>query len=252
MCKHIYNPETQYPKGTPFTYLISWSKLNISYYGVRYKKTCHPDDLWKNYFTSSTPLKEFRKLNGEPDIIKVEFVFDTSKEARDYEEYFLTKIDAAHNPNWINLHNGGTNFCNTGHSKETIEKIAAANRGKPRSEATKQKLSDINKGKTHSEETKQKLRIISSGKRHTEKSKEKMSKNKKGQPVKPLSDSRKKQLADFWKNRPPKTKEHLEKIGKAKKGKIYIHNFNIQLTVFPEEAEILYFFGFIRGYLSKC
>ena len=47
-----------------YTYLIGWTKYNIQYYGVRYAKGCHPDDLWKTYFTSSKYVKEFREKNG--------------------------------------------------------------------------------------------------------------------------------------------------------------------------------------------
>ena len=55
-----------------YTYLIGWEKLDRWYYGVRWANKCEPeDDLWVHYFTSSKKVHEFRKKNGEPDVVKM-------------------------------------------------------------------------------------------------------------------------------------------------------------------------------------
>ncbi len=61
----------------PYTYLIGWSKLNKWYYGCRCAQHCHPNDLWIKYFTSSLYVRQFRKLHGEPDVIKVRKIFQS-------------------------------------------------------------------------------------------------------------------------------------------------------------------------------
>jgi hypothetical protein len=77
----------------PYTYLIGWSTLNKWYYGVRYAKTCHPSDLWKSYFTSSKHVKQFRKINGEPDVIQIRKIFNCSDAARQWEHKVLNRMN---------------------------------------------------------------------------------------------------------------------------------------------------------------
>jgi rubrerythrin len=75
----------------PYTYLIGWSEHKMFYYGVRYAKNCHPDDLWKTYFTSSKYVKEFRKEHGEPDIIQIRKTFKDKRSAIDWEDKVLSR-----------------------------------------------------------------------------------------------------------------------------------------------------------------
>jgi hypothetical protein len=49
----------------PFTYLIKHIPTGRNYYGVRYKKGCHPNDLWLKYFTSSKKIKGLIKKYGK-------------------------------------------------------------------------------------------------------------------------------------------------------------------------------------------
>lgn len=86
----------------PFTYRLSWTEFGMHYYGSKFSKGCHPDDLWKTYFTSSKYVKEFIKTYGNPDIIKVTRTFDTIAECTSWESKFLTKFKANKNPNFIN------------------------------------------------------------------------------------------------------------------------------------------------------
>jgi hypothetical protein len=87
---------------TPFTYLIGWSSLDRWYYGVHWRKKCNPTDLWTKYFTSSKIVKAFRKKYGEPDVIQVRKVFETSADARCHEMVVLRRIKVVDNPRWLN------------------------------------------------------------------------------------------------------------------------------------------------------
>lgn len=87
---------------TPYTYLIGWSKLNKWYYGVQCKKNCHPNNLWKTYFTSSKHVKLYREYNGEPDIIIIKKIFDNIDKARNWEHKVLRRLKARQSNKWLN------------------------------------------------------------------------------------------------------------------------------------------------------
>ena len=86
----------------PYTYLIGWSDRNMWYYGVRYGKNCHPDDLWRTYFTSSKPVKRIRELYGDPDIIQIRKVFDSVNVARLWEHKTLRRLRVVSDNRFIN------------------------------------------------------------------------------------------------------------------------------------------------------
>lgn len=90
---------------TPYTYLIGWSKLNLWYYGVRFKKGCHPSDLWVSYFTSSKEVAIVRDMYGEPDIIEIDKTFKESSLARNYETNFLKENNVIYDDKWLNKTN---------------------------------------------------------------------------------------------------------------------------------------------------
>ena len=88
----------------PYTYLIRWTRLNISYYGVRYAQDCDPSDLWNPYKTSSDIVKEFLALNGEPDIIQVRKTFTDTMPARLWESKVQRRMKVVKSKNWLNEH----------------------------------------------------------------------------------------------------------------------------------------------------
>lgn len=98
----------------PFTYIIGWSNHKKFYYGAKYAQGCQPSDLWESYFTSSQYVEEFRKENGEPDIIKIHRTFSDADSCVLFEHNYLTKIDAKNNDLFLNKHNGGPGFCTIG------------------------------------------------------------------------------------------------------------------------------------------
>jgi len=88
-----------------YTYLIGWSKYNKFYYGVRFSKNCRPEELWVSYFTSSKHVKNFAKINGDPDIIQVRKIFDDANKARNWEEKVLKRMKVIEKDIWINKSN---------------------------------------------------------------------------------------------------------------------------------------------------
>ena len=97
---------------TPYTYLIGWSHLNMWYYGRRTAKNCHPNDLWVKYFTSSDYVKEFRTINGEPDVIQIRQIFKSVKQCSRAEEKVTSKIYKYEN--WLNKQPANGKFDSTG------------------------------------------------------------------------------------------------------------------------------------------
>jgi hypothetical protein len=88
----------------PYTYLIGWPQLNISYYGVRYAQDCNPSDLWNPYKTSSHHVKEFIKEHGEPTVIQVRKIFTDTHSARLWENRVLKRLKVVSSNKWLNCH----------------------------------------------------------------------------------------------------------------------------------------------------
>lgn len=106
----------------PFTYIIGWSEHKQFYYGCKYAQGCQPSDLWESYFTSSEYVEDFRKENGEPDIIRIHRTFSDGKECVEFEHKYLSKIDAKNNILFLNKHNGGSGFETSGKVRVLDEK----------------------------------------------------------------------------------------------------------------------------------
>lgn len=99
---------------TPYTYLIGWSQHKKYYYGRRTAAGCHPNELWKTYFTSSDYVTQFTEKYGEPDIISIRKIFNSTEDCECWENKFLLKINAPTNPYFLNEHSGGATFSTTG------------------------------------------------------------------------------------------------------------------------------------------
>ena len=87
----------------PYTYRIYCIPENKYYYGLRYGKGCHPDDLWVTYFTSSHIIEEKIQLYGaESFLYEVRKIFDCTIKAADWEKKvnsFTRKWDNYYNEN---------------------------------------------------------------------------------------------------------------------------------------------------------
>lgn len=117
-------PSNEHTAGdrTPYCYLIGWTEQNLWYYGRRTAEGCHPSEFWKKYFTSCgasnnskiQTVHTCRRDYGEPDVLKICKVFTSVYECVSWETKFLTKVNAAKNPIFLNRTNGDTRFDATG------------------------------------------------------------------------------------------------------------------------------------------
>ncbi len=145
----------------PFCYLIRWTKLNKSYYGVRYGEGVTPDTLWTSYHTSSQVVKEFIEENGDPDVVEVRKVFSDGMVARKWETTFLKRVNAVKSPLWLNA-NDTKNFYRApgwSHTESTKRKISEVklSKGRTITEEHKRAISEANKNKIVSKETRLKM-----------------------------------------------------------------------------------------------
>ncbi len=168
----------------PYTYLIGWSKLDTWYYGSQHGKTCHPDNLWIKYFTSSDYVKEFRKLHGEPDVVRVRKTFAEPKHAIEWEYKVLRRLKVVESQRWLNKSD------HKAIPPESVDRAKAAAgaskrwKGIPKSEEQKRKMWEnhairlgkyVPTGTLHTEEAKEKIRQKAIGRKHTEETKAKLS-----------------------------------------------------------------------------
>lgn len=90
---------------TPYTYLLFHKKSRTFYYGSRTAKKCHPSDLFETYFTSSKVVKDIIKEEGKDAFLfRIDKIFETAKEALDYEYQVLQKYEAGINDRFLNKH----------------------------------------------------------------------------------------------------------------------------------------------------
>jgi hypothetical protein len=150
----------------PYTYLVGWSKHEKYYYGVRYAVDCNPTDLWQTYFTSSSKVKQLRKVLGEPDVIQVRKTFNTREQARTWETKVLKKMKVILREDFLNEHDNPSPPINDRiMTQETKDKISAVHKGKPKSEEHKRKIREARAKQTndrtghkHTKEAKRKIR----------------------------------------------------------------------------------------------
>ena len=87
----------------PFTYLVKHIPTNRYYYGVRYKKGCHPYDLWTKYFTSSRKVKGLIKRYGKKSFIfEIRKTFKTAEQAYNWEHKVLKRMKVIHRDDFLN------------------------------------------------------------------------------------------------------------------------------------------------------
>jgi len=86
----------------PYTYRIKNKTTGLQYYGVRFAKNCHPDDLWVAYFTSSKHVKKLIEKHGKDDFeIRITRIFPNNPGAAiSWEDRIVKRL--LYNPNWLN------------------------------------------------------------------------------------------------------------------------------------------------------
>ena len=186
----------------PFTYLIKYIPTNRYYYGVKFEKGCHPNDLWTKYFTSSKKVKGLIRRYGKKSFLfEIRKTFKTQQQARNWEHKVLRRMKVIYRDDFLNeTDNISTNpkllskslkkfYKHTKHhrigAKHTEEakiKIGMAKVGKnnPRygkkhTKAFKAFLSSINSGKNNPMHGKSGKNSPVYGKKHSKKTIQKMS-----------------------------------------------------------------------------
>ena len=169
----------------PYTYYLFHIPTGKKYYGVEYKKTAHPSNLWTKYFSSSKRIKSLIKEYGKDSFVaEVRKTFETVKSAIDWEQRVLFRIKAIERDEWLNQSlSSGPFFAVGPKSEEWKEKMR-----KPKTEEHKRKIAESHKGIMASLKTREKLSKMRKGKiAHnkglcaSEQAKENMSKAHKGQ-----------------------------------------------------------------------
>lgn len=90
----------------PYTYSVTHKKSGIHYYGSRYSRGCHPDDLFKTYFTSCKIIHDLVKTEGINGFdIKIRKTFKDSNSCIMHENRFLKRVDAKNNTKFFNRQN---------------------------------------------------------------------------------------------------------------------------------------------------
>jgi len=138
----------------PYTYVIVNNVTHQKYYGARWSKDCHPNDLWVTYFTSSKHVKRLIKMYGADSFTaQVRRVFTDVATCKDWEQRVLRRLKVTTNEMWLNKNINGK-FLPYGrqspeHVAKRIAKLCEYNKRHSRvlSEETKRKISATSKGK---------------------------------------------------------------------------------------------------------
>lgn len=149
----------------PYTYHLYNKVTKQHYYGARYAKNCHPNDLWKTYFSSSPKVKRLREQYGDDSFIaKVKRTFNTAKEAVEHEAKMLNRLNAIHRKDFINRNVLGAIVWDD----DMIQAASERMKRKPRrkwTEEEKKRASEKHKGKpgtwngrNHTKESIEKMR----------------------------------------------------------------------------------------------
>ena len=89
---------------TPYTYLLYCKPINKFYYGVKWKKGCHPDTFWVDYFTSSDEVQLLRTIFGDSAFkFEIRKTFKSNKKAAVWESKVLQRMKVLENQDvWLN------------------------------------------------------------------------------------------------------------------------------------------------------
>jgi hypothetical protein len=191
----------------PFTYCITFIPAGQRYYGVRYGKGCHPDQLWTTYFTSSKTIKILIEEHGKDSFsTQIRKTFEGSLSARIWESRFLKKINASRNSGWLNKTDNISISPSYGNDNRSSTPEVQA-----KISATLLKYYETNphcmKGRVgHVGSDKQKKAVAKSNSERIWSSESllKLSEGQTGLKKPPLSENHKQQISDFHSGRPKK------------------------------------------------
>lgn len=111
----------------PYTYFLRNRITGEKYYGVRYAAGCDPAELWVTYFSSSKVVKrriaEYGKDSFEAEVRKS---FATGRQARNWEERVLRRLNVLRRSDWLNQNVCGKFLKEGPKSLETRKKMSKA------------------------------------------------------------------------------------------------------------------------------
>lgn len=139
-------------------YIYKWTHLptNKWYIGSRTKENCHPDDGYICSSKTVKPLIETAPNEWRREILHIGNPADIIL----LESQLLESLDAKHDKNSFNLHNGDGDFTTAGMvmSEEWRQKISKGNTGKKRSTESKENYKRANQLKARDPVYLEKLR----------------------------------------------------------------------------------------------
>lgn len=102
-CTDVGDNEKKKEDWIPYTYLLVHKISGLKYYGVRFAKGCHPNELWKTYWSSSKTVKQLIRTDG-PDSFEISIrkTFINAELARKWENKVLRRLNVVKNTNFLN------------------------------------------------------------------------------------------------------------------------------------------------------
>jgi hypothetical protein len=128
----------------PYTYLIKHRPSGKVYYGFRSANKVDPEqDLWKQYFTSSSKVQQLIEETGVDSFdVEVRRVFETKEQAILWETRVLRRCRVLEDDRWINQNIAGYVVP----TEESRKKISDYHKDKPKTDEHKQKIRQSQKG----------------------------------------------------------------------------------------------------------
>jgi ssDNA-binding Zn-finger/Zn-ribbon topoisomerase 1 len=129
----------------PYTYLIKHRPTGKVYYGFRCANKTEPhEDLWKQYFTSSSKIQQLIEETGVDSFdIEIRRVFESKEQAVLWETKVLRRCKVLEDDRWINQNVAGYIVP----TEESRKKISDYHKGKAKSEEHREKIRQGNIGK---------------------------------------------------------------------------------------------------------
>jgi hypothetical protein len=107
-----------------FTYHLYHIPTGLHYYGARWKKGCHPKDLFVSYFSSSSKVLSLIEEYGKDSFsYEIRKTFNSESECRDWEEKVLKRLGVPKNNKWINKATRMPTMFGKSHTEETKNKM---------------------------------------------------------------------------------------------------------------------------------
>lgn len=187
----------------PYTYFLFHIPTQKAYYGARWANDCHPNDLWRKYFTSSPIIKDLIISYGKDSFYyEIRKVFNSKEEAILWESKVLRRLKIKTNDKWLNRGYTINNHVSLDFNQDIrdkissklkgrklpdwhIEKCRQGNLGKKRTEEQRKNFSELQKAaggygpKKHKPESVEKIKEKITGLTRTEETKKKLSEHAK-------------------------------------------------------------------------